>query len=208
MNDSASTLDKASVHGSAGSVDQAGPSQGLHASKGRGRRRGRSLGADRWQALIVHQRRSGQSIATFCRDHDLGVATFYHWQRRLRDLGLLDSSAALRPRNGSPARSQPSPTAMRYDHDAGLHGGVPMPMAHHHASPSAVTGQFIRLEPIDSDDGSSPSAPGITPGIAPGMARTSDSGLTVRFDRGVTLHCPVSHLRELVSLLLPSGESR
>jgi transposase-like protein len=48
-----------------------------------------------WRDLIDRWRASGQSIAAFCADHNVGQATFYAWRRRL----------AARPR----ATSKPAP---------------------------------------------------------------------------------------------------
>lgn len=37
-----------------------------------------------WRDLITRQRRSGQSIATFCRNHGVSQPSFFAWRRRLR----------------------------------------------------------------------------------------------------------------------------
>lgn len=37
-----------------------------------------------WRDLITRQRRSGQSIAAFCRDHGVSQPSFFAWRRRLR----------------------------------------------------------------------------------------------------------------------------
>jgi len=48
-------------------------------------RRERSRKARRkWQKLISEQERSGQSVAAFCRERELGRSHFWWWKRRLR----------------------------------------------------------------------------------------------------------------------------
>lgn len=37
-----------------------------------------------WRDLITRQRRSGQSIAAFCRAHGVSQPSFFAWRRRLR----------------------------------------------------------------------------------------------------------------------------
>ena len=37
-----------------------------------------------WRDLIRRQRRSGQSIAAFCRDHGVSQPSFFSWRKRLR----------------------------------------------------------------------------------------------------------------------------
>lgn len=39
--------------------------------------------AERWQALVAQWQQSGQSAKDFCRDHDLGYASFCQWRKRL-----------------------------------------------------------------------------------------------------------------------------
>lgn len=36
-----------------------------------------------WRDLITRQRRSGQSIAAFCRNHGVSQPSFFAWRRRL-----------------------------------------------------------------------------------------------------------------------------
>jgi transposase-like protein len=38
----------------------------------------------KWRRLIAEQDASGQSIAAFCREHDVPVSQFFAWKRRLR----------------------------------------------------------------------------------------------------------------------------
>jgi hypothetical protein len=48
-------------------------------------RRERSRKARRkWQKLISEQVRSGQSVAAFCRERELGRSHFWWWKKRLR----------------------------------------------------------------------------------------------------------------------------
>jgi len=48
-------------------------------------RRERSRKARRkWQKLISEQTRSGQSVAEFCRERELGRSHFWWWKKRLR----------------------------------------------------------------------------------------------------------------------------
>lgn len=37
-----------------------------------------------WRELIERQRSSGRSIAAFCRESGVSVASFYEWKRKLR----------------------------------------------------------------------------------------------------------------------------
>jgi transposase-like protein len=37
-----------------------------------------------WRELIDRQRRSGQSIAAFCRTHGISQPSFFSWRKRLR----------------------------------------------------------------------------------------------------------------------------
>jgi len=38
----------------------------------------------KWGKLISEQERSGQSVAAFCRERELGVSHFWWWKKRLR----------------------------------------------------------------------------------------------------------------------------
>ena len=38
----------------------------------------------RWRALLAEQQKSGQSVATFCRERGLRDGQFYDWKKRLR----------------------------------------------------------------------------------------------------------------------------
>ena len=38
----------------------------------------------RWRSLLAEQKESGQSIAAFCRERQLGEWQFYEWKKRLR----------------------------------------------------------------------------------------------------------------------------
>src|SRR5208283_5841932 len=52
------------------------------------RERERSRQARRkWKKLISEQGRSGQSVAAFCRERELGAPHFYWWKKRLRAAG-------------------------------------------------------------------------------------------------------------------------
>ena len=41
----------------------------------------------KWKKLISEQGRSGQSVAAFCRERELGASHFYWWKKRLRTAG-------------------------------------------------------------------------------------------------------------------------
>ena len=61
---------------------------------------------EQWQALVDQWQHSGQSMARFCEEHNIGYASFCHWRKRLAgeqaaplkrevsfiDLGALSSS--------------------------------------------------------------------------------------------------------------------
>jgi hypothetical protein len=38
---------------------------------------------DKWQQIIDDQRASGRTVALFCRDRQIGQASFFAWRRRL-----------------------------------------------------------------------------------------------------------------------------
>jgi hypothetical protein len=38
----------------------------------------------KWQKLISEQEQSGQSVAAFCRERELGASHFWWWKKRLR----------------------------------------------------------------------------------------------------------------------------
>lgn len=38
-----------------------------------------------WSGVMEAWRRSGQSKAAFCREHEIGEPVFYYWQRQLRE---------------------------------------------------------------------------------------------------------------------------
>ncbi len=55
---------------------------------------------ERWRTTFAAWRRSGLSVAAFCRSRDLNLSSFYRWRKILDDL---DRPAATRP------RSEPDP---------------------------------------------------------------------------------------------------
>jgi Transposase len=59
-------------------------SAALPALHSRGMRQRRREAWTKWRRLIAEQVDSGQSIAAFCRDHDVPVSQFFAWKRRLR----------------------------------------------------------------------------------------------------------------------------
>lgn len=61
---------------------------------------------DQWSALIEAQRTSGQTLAGFCREHDVSTSSFQHWRRQLKD--STDASTA----EPSPPES-PEPSFVR-----------------------------------------------------------------------------------------------
>ena len=44
----------------------------------------RAAVSQRWRELISEQEASGQSIAAYCREHDVRAWQFYEWKKRLR----------------------------------------------------------------------------------------------------------------------------
>lgn len=44
----------------------------------------REAASQRWRELISTQEASGQSIAAYCREHDVRAWQFYEWKKRLR----------------------------------------------------------------------------------------------------------------------------
>ncbi|MEW5755398.1 MAG: IS66 family insertion sequence element accessory protein TnpB [Pseudomonadota bacterium] len=42
---------------------------------------------EQWQSLVDQWQDSGQSMAWFCEDHDIGYASFCHWRKRLAEEG-------------------------------------------------------------------------------------------------------------------------
>jgi hypothetical protein len=43
----------------------------------------RRVNRDRWQQLIGDQQAGGRSVAAFCRERQIGQASFFAWRRRL-----------------------------------------------------------------------------------------------------------------------------
>jgi transposase-like protein len=43
----------------------------------------RRVNREKWRQIIDDQRACGQAIAAFCRDHQIGQASFFAWRRRL-----------------------------------------------------------------------------------------------------------------------------
>jgi hypothetical protein len=39
---------------------------------------------EKWHQIILSQRRSGQTVAAYCRQRGIGQASFFAWKRRLR----------------------------------------------------------------------------------------------------------------------------
>jgi hypothetical protein len=48
-----------------------------------------------WRDLIERQRKSGESIAAFCRDRGVSAASFYHWRAKLADECALNESGSV-----------------------------------------------------------------------------------------------------------------
>ncbi len=63
----------------------------------------------RWRALLSEQKESGQSIAAFCRERQLGEWEFYAWKKRLH-LVKTEPFVAIEV-VASEASSMPTPTA-------------------------------------------------------------------------------------------------
>lgn len=51
---------------------------------------------DQWQRRIERQRRSGRSIAAFCRIENVSPQAFYVWKRKLRDAAIAREQEGLR----------------------------------------------------------------------------------------------------------------
>ena len=47
---------------------------------------------EQWKALIDQQRSSGLSAAQFCKQEEIGYASFCNWRKRLTDLSTEDSA--------------------------------------------------------------------------------------------------------------------
>lgn len=63
-----------------------------------------------WAALIAAQWASGQTIAAFCREHDVPTNSFHRWRRRLKD--STDASTTQPPQPPEPPES-PEPSFVR-----------------------------------------------------------------------------------------------
>ncbi|MCC7414035.1 MAG: transposase [Gammaproteobacteria bacterium] len=65
--------------------------------------------AAEWRRIVRDQRRSGLSVAQFCRRARVQPVTFYAWRRRLRDehsfveVKIANTEVTNAPRAGSPA---------------------------------------------------------------------------------------------------------
>lgn len=49
---------------------------------------------EQWQALVDQQCDSGQSAMQFCKEHNIGYASFCNWRRRLSDQSTERSAGA------------------------------------------------------------------------------------------------------------------
>lgn len=47
--------------------------------------------SEQWKALVDQQRNSGLSAAQFCKQENIGYASFCNWRKRLSDLSTEDS---------------------------------------------------------------------------------------------------------------------
>ena len=47
---------------------------------------------EQWQTLVEQQRSSGLSAMQFCKQHQIGYASFCNWRKRLSDRPLSDAS--------------------------------------------------------------------------------------------------------------------
>lgn len=43
------------------------------------------LTGGQWRDLLAQYPRSGMGVSAFCRQHDIGVSTFFAWRRRLAE---------------------------------------------------------------------------------------------------------------------------
>jgi len=63
------------------------------------------VSAERWREVFRDQRRSGLSVAAFCRRARVPQASFYVWRRRLHD-GAVPARGSSRRRTSSPPRNK------------------------------------------------------------------------------------------------------
>jgi transposase-like protein len=42
----------------------------------------------KWRGLVSEQKRSGQSVAAFCREHGICAPQFFAWKKRLSEAGM------------------------------------------------------------------------------------------------------------------------
>jgi transposase-like protein len=68
--------------------------------------------------LIEKQRASGQTVKAFCAEHGLGQASFYAWQRHLRQQAKQSSEAPEQATPQPSQQAQPSTDFVRLDPQA------------------------------------------------------------------------------------------
>ena len=55
----------------------------------------RSIKIREWSSRLERYRRSGSTLAQFCRDEQVSVASFYYWRNRLASMHLESAEAAI-----------------------------------------------------------------------------------------------------------------
>ena len=61
-----------------------------------------------WRELITLQKQNGQSVRSFCKEKNVGEASFYYWRQRFRQreeplcFALVETPNPMRPNKGEP----------------------------------------------------------------------------------------------------------
>jgi len=55
----------------------------------------RSIKIREWPSRLERYRRSGSTLAQFCRDEQVSVASFYYWRNRLASMHIENADAAI-----------------------------------------------------------------------------------------------------------------
>jgi hypothetical protein len=64
------------------------------------------VSAERWRAVFREQHNSGLSVAAYCRQARVPLASFYAWRRRLRDGAVSARGPSMRRTNPKPSRNE------------------------------------------------------------------------------------------------------
>ena len=76
----------------------------------------RSIKIREWSTRLERYRRSGTTLAKFCREEQVSVPSFYYWRDRLASIQIESDSAATQrvTSNSTPGSSAPGSSSVRF----------------------------------------------------------------------------------------------